>query len=781
MKRSLLPLLLLCFTVTKAQLLKLKKNQKFSYEMSQSRFSKSSQQIPDLYYKNIDFEVIKASRGKYLLKVTEPLIITAVGGKITNTSLAIDDQELSIAAVTNKVLSTSTYFVSIDDQANITGVTGIAPIKDTVLARLKSLNLEIFFQDQQDMNWFFTDYGFKSHLESIFPNAAVQKKDSTSTRTGEGLIYELNKKGEEEARKYKISDTSSFKQDLHREAKTGLLLHYSLDTMRTRYIYSKGYSTYERSLEKVNLSSANIAEIAAGQILLQEISQVLKLDEYDLPASKAARRLERMMAMYRENKGRVGIDKEMLQQLEVLDPTIAATDYRYWALRMDLAGYTNEALYERFYPIVPYEYLISAFHVIRKMELEYQNHHAENLNKGLEMLFTKFPEEELAEGYPFSMDMLQELVHGHLAKDLFKSTNQDEATRIFDLIKGTENLKIAKVNGVFAALKGYTSIKLASREQDLMALAAVNLNGKYDKHSRYRLLSYDELKKKHLPDTVTTAYLDYTISQIKRQLADSSLLEELSLNRKYLADAYYRKSLSDKKNRMSYLSLASDYMPDLYDRTHDNGELALEYRFLPEINYTELLIAQSGDGKLSPAQRLERQVDLVILEPQRYAILKDNYQKAFPNGDFKAFFNKTLKAKLPAIPEFELREISGKKLSNKDQQGKFIFIDFWGTWCGVCVDEIHKIDSLYRYNKQPEKLIVTTIACFNSKEDVAGFMKAKKYSYPVLMSDGNTHRNFKIRTYPTKLLLLPNGVYLDIPFSEDYQVVLDKYLVWDLN
>ena len=59
-------------------------------------------------------------------------------------------------------------------------------------------------------------------------------------------------------------------------------------------------------------------------------------------------------------------------------------------------------------------------------------------------------------------------------------------------------------------------------------------------------------------------------------------------------------------------------------------------------------------------------------------------------------------------------------------------------------------------------------------------MEKKKFKYQVLMSDDKVEKNFKIASYPTKVLLLPNDLYLLIPSSVDYKAAVKKYINWDL-
>ena len=127
-----------------------------------------------------------------------------------------------------------------------------------------------------------------------------------------------------------------------------------------------------------------------------------------------------------------------------------------------------------------------------------------------------------------------------------------------------------------------------------------------------------------------------------------------------------------------------------------------------------------------------------------------------------------------------LKERKGTEVKNTDFKGKFTFIDFWGTWCGACVAEIDKIEDLYVNNPVPEKLNVTTIACYDKKTLVDEFMEKKGFKYQVLMSDDKIEKQFKVQSYPTKLLLLPNNVYLAIGFRDDYKAILKKYTEWEL-
>ena len=55
-------------------------------------------------------------------------------------------------------------------------------------------------------------------------------------------------------------------------------------------------------------------------------------------------------------------------------------------------------------------------------------------------------------------------------------------------------------------------------------------------------------------------------------------------------------------------------------------------------------------------------------------------------------------------PDFKLRTVQGKLVNLSDYKGKVVLLNFWGTWCGPCLQEIPDFNKLYsKYNKKGVK------------------------------------------------------------------------------
>jgi len=110
-------------------------------------------------------------------------------------------------------------------------------------------------------------------------------------------------------------------------------------------------------------------------------------------------------------------------------------------------------------------------------------------------------------------------------------------------------------------------------------------------------------------------------------------------------------------------------------------------------------------------------------------------------------------------PEFRLPSLDGKQVSLAELRGKIVIVHFWATWCPPCVEEMPKLEKLYRdfFGKDFEILAVSVDD--RGVDAVRPFMEKNKLNLPVLFDPGSsiahTYGTFK---FPESYVLDRNGI-----------------------
>ena len=153
------------------------------------------------------------------------------------------------------------------------------------------------------------------------------------------------------------------------------------------------------------------------------------------------------------------------------------------------------------------------------------------------------------------------------------------------------------------------------------------------------------------------------------------------------------------------------------------------------------------------------------------------YSKRFPANDFKTFFNERIISTWAVAPPFLIKGINGKEHKLSDYKDKWLVMDFWGTWCGPCRQEmpiVNKFAAETAEGKHPNVSFLS-VACRDTESKVKEYLAENKFTMTAAMSDGQIEQKYKIPYYPSKILISPEGKMIHIEFGKDWQAIIKNF------
>jgi len=94
-------------------------------------------------------------------------------------------------------------------------------------------------------------------------------------------------------------------------------------------------------------------------------------------------------------------------------------------------------------------------------------------------------------------------------------------------------------------------------------------------------------------------------------------------------------------------------------------------------------------------------------------------------------------------------------------EGKYVLLDFWGTWCGPCIQEIPNLKTLYD-NTDKSKFEIISIVVNSPIKDLEQMMNKYGITWPQIISDDSNKikERYGIIKYPSTFLISPEGTIL---------------------
>jgi thiol-disulfide isomerase/thioredoxin len=109
------------------------------------------------------------------------------------------------------------------------------------------------------------------------------------------------------------------------------------------------------------------------------------------------------------------------------------------------------------------------------------------------------------------------------------------------------------------------------------------------------------------------------------------------------------------------------------------------------------------------------------------------------------------------IPPIELTSLAGKKVTLADYKGKYVFLNFWATWCPPCRQEMPSIQKMSDTLTGPD-FSVLAVSVGEDLGTVSSFLKKTPYTFPIVLDPrGENSVMFVGRGIPTTYILDRQG------------------------
>ena len=179
------------------------------------------------------------------------------------------------------------------------------------------------------------------------------------------------------------------------------------------------------------------------------------------------------------------------------------------------------------------------------------------------------------------------------------------------------------------------------------------------------------------------------------------------------------------------------------------GELALDVCFDDATGLPSEIRYQDSDG-------VEARMTFRDLEPADVA--DSDFTVDAPEGwrvePYDSRGLPTLEVGAPA-PAFSLPGPGGQAVALADYRGRWVLVDFWGTWCAPCVQAIPRVSEIAA--AYPELAVLALASYEDPDADPAAFVRRRGGGYPVVEADEATVRGWRVRAFPTYVVVDPRG------------------------
>lgn len=114
-------------------------------------------------------------------------------------------------------------------------------------------------------------------------------------------------------------------------------------------------------------------------------------------------------------------------------------------------------------------------------------------------------------------------------------------------------------------------------------------------------------------------------------------------------------------------------------------------------------------------------------------------------------------SKVVPAPDFTAVDLEGNEVKLSDYKGKFVFLNFWATWCTYCKQEMPAIQKMFEeYEVDKDQVAFLIVNVGESKEVIQNYLDSSetKYTFKILMDeDKSIASTYTVNAFPTSFFI----------------------------
>jgi thiol-disulfide isomerase/thioredoxin len=124
-----------------------------------------------------------------------------------------------------------------------------------------------------------------------------------------------------------------------------------------------------------------------------------------------------------------------------------------------------------------------------------------------------------------------------------------------------------------------------------------------------------------------------------------------------------------------------------------------------------------------------------------------------------------------------LQNIDGDEFTFSSLKGKWVYINYWASWCAPCLHEIPEINRFYQQYKTKNIAVFGVNYDGLSSDEQRTLIQKYQLAYPSLGLDpADTLKLGDIKGVPVTFIFNPDGQLFDIKYGEQTIKSLSAYL-----